>query len=84
MKLWAGRLGVQGGDAAIAFTGSFEFDKRFFAEDISASIAHAEMLGLRQIIEPSEATAIVKGLEKLRSRVAVQGFPEDAEDEDIF
>jgi argininosuccinate lyase len=84
MKLWAGRLGEQGGKAAIAFTGSFEFDKRFFAEDISASIAHAEMLGQRQIIESSEATAIVKGLEKLRNRVSAEGFPKDTEDEDIF
>ncbi len=84
MTLWAGRFGAEGGTDAMGFTASFAFDRRFFAEDIAASIAHAEMLGLNKIIKPPEAKELVAGLERLRKRVAEQGFPESAEDEDVF
>lgn len=84
MTLWSGRLGEEGGREAMGFTASFAFDRRFFAEDIAASIAHAEMLGLKKIIKPAEAKELVAGLERLRERVVGQGFPESADDEDVF
>ena len=74
MTLWSGRLGEEGGREAMGFTASFAFDRRFFAEDIAASIAHAEMLGLKKIIKPAEAEELVAGLERLRERVVGQGF----------
>ena len=84
MTLWSGRFSEDGGKDAMGFTASFAFDRRFFVEDIAASIAHAEMLGLKKIIKPAEAKELVAGLERLRDRVIARGFPDSADDEDVF
>ena len=84
MTLWKGRFGPGGGSEAIKFTSSFQFDRRFYREDIAASIAHAEMLGATGIISRDQSEALVSGLSRLRLQIDEQGFPDDADDEDIF
>ena len=84
MTLWKGRFGPGGGSEAIKFTSSFQFDRRFYREDIAASIAHAEMLGATGIISRDQSEALVSGLSRLRLQIDEQGFPYDADDEDIF
>ena len=79
-----GRFGTGGGSEAIKFTSSFPFDRRFYKEDIAASTAHAEMLGATGIISQDQSEAIVSGLSRLRLLIDEQGFPDDADDEDIF
>ncbi len=84
MILWGGRFGDGGGSKATDFTASFGFDRRFFSEDISASIAHAEMLGRTDIIKKIESEHLVDALGRLRERVLAAGIPDSADDEDIF
>ena len=84
MTLWKGRFGPGGGSEAIRFTSSFRFDRRLYKEDIAASIAHAEMLGATGIISGDQSQALVSGLSRLRLDIDRQGFPDDADDEDIF
>ncbi len=84
MTLWKGRFGPEGGSEAIKFTSSFHFDRRFYREDIAASIAHAEMLGATGIIAADQSAALVSGLSRLRIEINDRGFPDDATDEDIF
>ena len=84
MILWGGRFGGGGGSKATDFTASFGFDRRFFSEDISASIAHAEMLGRTDIIKKIESEHLVDALGRLRERVLAAGIPDSADDEDIF
>ncbi|MCD8200922.1 MAG: argininosuccinate lyase [Clostridia bacterium] len=61
-KLWQGRF--DGGTAANAdlFNDSLPFDQRMWREDITASVAHATMLGECGIITKEDQKAIVDGL----------------------
>ena len=64
-KLWGGRF-TSGVDAALhQFQASLPFDQRMWREDITASIAHARMLGATAIITESESNEIISALEKL-------------------
>lgn len=71
MKLWGGRFTEQEDALTEAFNESLSFDKRMYKQDITGSIAHAEMLGRQNIIPKEDADAIVKGL---------QGILQDIED----
>ncbi|MDE6274031.1 MAG: argininosuccinate lyase [Clostridiales bacterium] len=62
MNLWAGRFDKPLSADADAFNESLSFDKKLYRADITASIAHATMLGKCSIIGEDEANTIVKGL----------------------
>lgn len=64
-KQWGGRFAA--GPAAIMeeINASIDFDQRFGLEDITASKAHAAMLGTQGIITPEESAAIIAGLEEV-------------------
>lgn len=54
-KMWAGRTSGETDAVADDFNSSIRFDSRMYRQDITGSIAHAQMLGACGIITPEEA-----------------------------
>lgn len=82
-KAWSGRF--QGGtDPRIEkFTESVTFDRRLYAHDIAASVAHAEMLAEAGLLKPSERARIVEALEAIRGEIEAGTFAFRTELEDV-
>ncbi len=68
--------------ASSRYTVSVDYDRRLYAHDIDASIAHARMLGRQGIVSKADAKAIVGGLEDVRGEIEAGGFDwrDDLED----
>ncbi|MCD8286341.1 MAG: argininosuccinate lyase [Clostridia bacterium] len=64
-KLWAGRFAGGTAKNADIFNDSLPFDRALWKQDITASIAHAHMLGHQQIISEDECNSITAGLESI-------------------
>ena len=81
--MWGGRF-AGGPDAVMeAINPSIDFDRRFYAQDIDASIAHAEMLAAQGIITAEDGDAIRQGLEQIRSEIEHGDFTFSQALEDI-
>ncbi|MCL2096258.1 MAG: argininosuccinate lyase [Oscillospiraceae bacterium] len=86
MKLWGGRFSgrTQLNEAADRFNSSLVFDKRLYKQDITGSIAHAEMLKKQNIISDTEADKITESLKEIltdiESGVLVIDIDNNAED----
>ena len=65
MKLWEGRFSTAMNEGADAFNESLSFDQKLYRADITASLAHATMLGACGIISESESETIQKGLKEI-------------------
>lgn len=64
-KLWSGRFAGTTAANADLYNDSLPFDKNLWRQDITASVAHSQMLGECGIISASESEAIRKGLESI-------------------
>ena len=64
-KMWTGRTDGITDKIADDFNSSIKFDSRMYKQDIEGSMAHALMLGLKNIITPQESEEIIKGLEEI-------------------
>ena len=62
MKLWQGRFATPIAADADAFNESLSFDKKLYKADITASLAHSEMLARCGVISQEDKTAIHGGL----------------------
>ena len=62
MKLWGGRFSKATDALVDDFNSSIRFDARMYRQDITGSMAHAEMLGRQGIIPKADADLIVKTL----------------------
>ncbi len=82
MKLWEGRFDNPTAKNADLFGDSLPFDKQLWAVDISASLAHAAMLGHCGIIPMDDAKKICDGLESIAADIE-QGKLEIVGAEDI-
>lgn len=81
MKLWQGRFDGDAAKTAEEFNDSLFFDKKLWREDITASMAHAKMLGKCGIITPAECEEICTGLDAIRSDIENGALEiKDAED----
>jgi len=81
MKLWQGRFSAPMAKDADAFNESLSFDRKLYRADITASIAHATMLGKCGILSQDEADAVTKGLNSILSDIEEGKLPiEGAED----
>ncbi len=69
MKLWEGRFDNPTAADADEFNESLSFDKKLYRADITASIAHATMLGKCGVILEDEANSIVEGLNGILSDI---------------
>ena len=82
-KMWGGRFST-GPDAIMeAINASIDFDKRLGPEDVESSLAHADMLGARGILNVSDVSAIKVGLQEILSELNSGEFQFSADLEDI-
>ena len=85
-KLWEGRFGKETDAGVNSFNSSIFFDKTLIEEDITGSIAHAEMLGATGIISAEDAELIVNGLNGILADIksGILVIDEKAEDVHTF
>jgi argininosuccinate lyase len=82
-KAWSGVFN-QATDAKVErFTESISFDRRLYAHDIDASVAHARMLAIVGLITADECRQIEQGLSAIRQEIEQGEFQFSAEQEDI-
>ena len=61
-QLWGGRFTKETDQLVYNFNASISFDKRFYAQDITGSIAHVTMLAKQGILSAEEKETIIDGL----------------------
>jgi argininosuccinate lyase len=82
-KAWSGVF-REATDARVeAFTESVSFDRRLYAQDIDASIAHAQMLASVGLITGDECQQIEQALSEIRQDIEQDRFPFRADQEDV-
>ena len=64
--IWGTRIKKKGSSHFQKVGGSIDIDKRFFKEDIEASIVHVEMLFKQKIISFKIKNKIIYGLNKIK------------------
>ncbi len=81
-KPWSGVFDRATDRRVEKFTESVSFDRRLYAHDIRASIAHAHMLSKVGILSDDERHQIITGLEQIGHEIAAGNFEfrEDLED----
>lgn len=67
--IWGGRFTDSPDTIMETLNVSIDFDKRMYAQDITASIAHARMLAKKKIISAADGKAIINGLQMVRSEI---------------
>lgn len=85
-RLWGGRFSSGPHETFAEFNDSFRFDRRLFAADVQASVAHANSLVRAGVISQQDADSIVGGLTQLLidAENDPQFFLSDAEDVHSF
>ena len=83
MKLWGGRFTANTDKAVDDFHSSIRFDSRMYRQDITGSIAHAEMLGKVGVISAEEAELICSTLREILSDIENGKVHFETEAEDI-
>ena len=82
-KMWTGRTSGVTDKIADDFNSSIKFDCRMYTEDIKGSMAHAMMLGYKNIISSKEADDIIEGLQTILDDINSGKIQIDFEAEDI-
>src|SRR4051812_8120150 len=77
------RFGAAMDPAASVLNASVDFDRRLLADDVRGSQAHARMLASVGLIAPSDAEAIVAGLDRVGGEFARGERTLDAALEDV-
>ncbi|MEI7811067.1 MAG: argininosuccinate lyase [Ignavibacteria bacterium] len=75
--LWGGRFKDKLDSAALRFSSSLSYDKLLLPEDIQGSRAHAEMLCKAGIIDGSECSQIINGLNLIYSEYSLGAWVPD-------
>src|SRR2546426_1954556 len=85
-NLWGGRFSGEADPGFVEFNRSFGFDRRLFAADVRASVAHCAGLLGAGVLSRDEATAITSALQTIleRGRADAKYFAEPAEDVHSF
>lgn len=82
-KLWGGRFTKSTDSFTDHFHSSISFDSRMYREDITGSMAHAQMLGKQNIIPQQDADLIVKTLGEILDDIDAGKISFDEKAEDI-
>ena len=82
-KMWAGRTSGVTDSTADDFNSSIRFDCRMYKQDITGSMAHAAMLGAKNIITPAEAAQLIDGLQTILDDLDAGALEIDPSAEDI-
>jgi len=83
MKLWGGRFTGKTDEAANSFHSSISFDKRLYKQDITGSMAHAEMLQKQNIIPKQDGDEIIDALKGILADIESGSLAIDSSAEDI-
>ncbi len=81
--MWGGHFSKAPSEIMSEINASIGFDQKLYQEDITASIAHAEMLAVQKIISKAESNKIIKGLKAINQEISAGKFAFKAELEDI-
>ena len=81
--MWAGRTDGVTDKIADDFNSSISFDSRMFKQDILGSMAHASMLGAKNIISKADADTLIDGLDKILKDLESGALEIDYSAEDI-
>ena len=82
-KMWGGRFATGPAEIMEEINASIGFDRRLYAQDIKASLAHAKMLGAKGIISAADVEAITAGLVTIRAEIEEGRFTFSRALEDI-
>ena len=82
-KAWGGVFSEATDRRVEEFTESVSFDRRLYAQDIAASVAHAQMLAKVGLLTPEECRKIVEALEEIRGEIEAGRFQFSTALEDI-
>jgi argininosuccinate lyase len=82
-KTWGGRFSGETDTRVEQFTESISFDRRLYAEDITASQAHARMLAEVGLLTAEEAAQIIAALDDIRGQIERDEMPFSIKLEDI-
>jgi argininosuccinate lyase len=83
-KLWGGRFTGSADAGFAAFNRSFDFDRRLFAADVRASLAHGEALRGAGVLTDEELAQIKSGLETMLARATEdRSYLNDPRAEDV-
>ncbi len=82
-KMWAGRTDGETSKIADDFNSSIHFDLKMYRQDITGSMAHAAMLGAKNIISQSDADTLIGGLEGILNDLESGALSFDMSCEDI-
>lgn len=72
MKLWGGRFEEETNKEVEQFSASMTIDARLWDVDITASVAHAQMLGKIGVLTEAETHTIIKGLHDVHAEIKNQ------------
>ena len=75
MKLWGGRFEKDTAKEVEEFSSSILTDAKMWSADIKASIAHARMLGAKNIIPQADSEKIIKGLLEIAEEISIENGP---------
>ncbi len=67
--MWGGRYAAGPSAIMMAINASISFDKKLALYDIEGSIAHAQMLGAKNIISKDDVSKITAGLTSIREQI---------------
>jgi len=81
--LWHGRFETSPADSLMAYTESLSFDQRLWADDITGSLAHVDMLASVGILSAADGSSIAQALEEVRAEFIAGTFEFVPTDEDI-
>ncbi len=81
--IWSTRIKARTSTVFEKISSSIHIDKRLFKEDISASIAHVEMLNKQKIISFKVKNKIIWGLKKIQNQIIKKTYVFNYQDEDI-
>ena len=82
-KMWEGRFSKALDTQADDFNSSISFDSRMFKQDILGSMAHASMLGAKNIISKADADTLIDGLDTILKDLESGALKIDYSAEDI-
>jgi argininosuccinate lyase len=81
--MWGGRFAAGQAEVMQRINASIDIDRRFYAQDIRASQAHAEMLVAQNIITQQDGEAIRAGLDQILQEIESGDFTFSTALEDI-
>ena len=80
---WSGRFSEPVAELVKLYTASVDFDQRLADADITASLAHARMLGATGVLVAADVDAIANGLEQIRGEIERGEFAWSRDLEDV-